>query len=62
MKMASSGDIAADSRLRKGLSRRWCREPSGTKSYSQCTTVGTQVTWVSAGRWHESGADSTGPG
>ncbi|KRY42282.1 Retrovirus-related Pol polyprotein from transposon 17.6 [Trichinella spiralis] len=62
MKMALSGDIAADSRPRKGLSRRWCREPSETKSYRQCTTVGTQVTWVSAGRWHESGADSTGPG
>ncbi|KRY06520.1 Transposon Tf2-9 polyprotein [Trichinella patagoniensis] len=51
----SSCDIAADSRSRKGLSRRWCREPSETKSYSQCTTVGTQVTWLSGGRWHESG-------
>ncbi|KRY43724.1 hypothetical protein T03_17246 [Trichinella britovi] len=60
--IVSSGDIALDSRSKKGLSRRWCREPSETKSSSQCTTVSTEVTWLSGGRWHDSGADSTGTG
>ncbi|KRX13115.1 Retrovirus-related Pol polyprotein from transposon, partial [Trichinella nelsoni] len=63
MKIASSGDIAADSRPRKGLSRRWCREPSETKSYSQCTTVGTQVTWAIAADYtlQRVGMDILGP-